>query len=61
MNSSRGFIKSFWCEGKECEEKIKAETKATTRLKPVDAKEERGACIYCGKEAKYRWLFAQAY
>jgi len=54
-------IKAFWCEDPKCEAKIKEETKATSRLLPLEAKEEKGKCIYCGKAAKHRWLFAQAY
>lgn len=61
METKRGFIKAFWCEDAVCEKKIKDETKATARCLPLDAKEEKGACIYCGKSAKHRWLFAQAY
>lgn len=61
MNSTRGFIKAFWCEDAECENAIKKETKASTRCLPLNAKEENGTCIYCGKAAVHRWLFAQAY
>lgn len=61
METSRGFIWAFWCENEECEEKIKNETKATTRCLPLDSKGENGKCIYCGNKAIYRWLFAQAY
>jgi len=61
MNESRGFLRAFWCEDKECEKKIKDETKATTRCLPLDAKDEDGTCIYCQKPAKHRWYFAQAY
>ncbi|EKD95940.1 MAG: hypothetical protein ACD_24C00251G0001, partial [uncultured bacterium] len=61
MQTKRGFLKSFWCENAECEKKIKEESKATTRCLPLDAKEEKGQCIYCGKKAKHRWLFAQSY
>lgn len=66
MKNSRGFIKAFWCEDKECEEMIKKETKATTRCLPFtdkngSIKEESGVCIKCGKKATHRWLFAQAY
>src|SRR3989344_1212934 len=61
MNTTRGFVLAFWCEGAECEKKIKEETKASTRFVPLDAKEEDGKCIYCGKPAKHRWLFAQSY
>lgn len=61
MAKNRGFIYAFWCEGRDCEIKIKNETKATTRCLPLDSKEEVGECIYCKSEAKHRWLFAQAY
>ncbi len=61
MNDKRGFIRAFWCESPICEEKIKEETKATTRCLPLDAPEESGSCVSCGKEAKRRWIFAQAY
>lgn len=61
MEGKRGFLRAFWCENPECEAKIKEETKTTTRCKPLGAKEEKGKCIYCQKEAKFRWYFAQAY
>ena len=54
-----------------CEAKIKEETKATTRCLPADqeglpaspagASAKEGKCVYCGKPAKYQWIFAQAY
>jgi prolyl-tRNA synthetase len=61
MSTRKGFLKSLWCEDAACEQKIKEETKATTRCLPFDAKEEDGVCIYCRKPAKNRWVFAQAY
>src|SRR3990170_3319336 len=61
MKTTKGFIYAFWCENPQCEEKIKQETKATTRCLPLDAKTEKGSCIYCQKPAKHRWLFAQSY
>ncbi|KKS06598.1 MAG: proline--tRNA ligase [Candidatus Brennerbacteria bacterium RIFOXYD1_FULL_41_16] len=61
MKSTKGFIYAFWCENVDCEEKIKSETKATTRCLPLKAKKENGKCIYCGRKANYRWVFAQAY
>jgi prolyl-tRNA synthetase len=61
MKGPKGFIKAFWCEDPDCEAKIKEETKASTRCKPLDAKEEKGKCIYCGRPAKFVWYFAQAY
>lgn len=61
METTRGFIKAMWCEDPNCEKKIKEETKATTRILPLNSQEEKGSCIYCKKEARNRWLFAQAY
>ncbi len=61
MEEKRGFLSAFWCEREECETKIKEETKATTRCLPLEFNEEKGKCIYCQKEAKRRWLFAQSY
>lgn len=61
MSTTKGFLRAFWCEDPACEKTIKEETKATTRCLPLDAKEEKGTCILCGKSAKFRWYFAQAY
>jgi prolyl-tRNA synthetase len=61
ISKKRGFIVAFWCQNNNCEAKIKEETKATTRCLPLDAKKEKGKCIYCGKGAIYRWYFAQAH
>ena len=61
MKTKRGFLKALWCENAECEKKIKEETKASTRVLPVDAKEEKGVCILCGKAATHRWYFGQSY
>ena len=60
MKKEKGFLKAFWCEDAKCEAKIKEETKATTRVLPSLSK-EKGKCIYCGKSAKRKWIFAQAY
>jgi prolyl-tRNA synthetase len=61
METTRGFIKAFWCEDPECETKIKDETKATTRCLPLDANPSEGKCIYCGKKATNIWIFGQSY
>lgn len=61
MDGERGFIKAFWCEDNACEAKIKQDTKATTRCLPLDAKEEKGTCISCGKPASHRWVFGLSY
>ncbi len=56
-----GFIKAGWCGDEACEEKIKSETKATTRCIPFDQPEKLGKCIVCDKPAKYEAIFAKAY
>ncbi|NQT64960.1 MAG: proline--tRNA ligase, partial [FCB group bacterium] len=56
-----GFAWSHWCGNPECEEKIKDDLKVTIRCIPIDAMEETGKCIYCGKESKKRVIFAKAY
>lgn len=61
MNTKRGFIKAYWCEDPECEAKIKEETKASTRVRPLIANKETGKCVYCGKDAEHIWYFAQSY
>ena len=61
--SQKVFIRAFWCEDKKCEEKIKQETKFSTRILEMNKVKEnlKGKCIYCGQKAKHKWLFAQGY
>jgi len=61
METSRGFIKAYWCEDAKCEAEIKAKTKATTRVMPLKSEESKGTCIHCGNSARHIWYFAQAY
>ncbi|HNY04724.1 MAG TPA: His/Gly/Thr/Pro-type tRNA ligase C-terminal domain-containing protein, partial [Candidatus Woesebacteria bacterium] len=61
MESSRGFIKAHWCENPDCEAEIKKDTKATTRCLPLDAPEEEGKCVRCGKPSHHRWIFGLSY
>jgi prolyl-tRNA synthetase len=66
METKRGFILAPWCEKEKCEEKIKEETKATTRCKPKESqkskvKSQNLKCVYCRQKAKGFWLFAQSY
>ncbi|MCS7197628.1 MAG: proline--tRNA ligase [Candidatus Bipolaricaulota bacterium] len=58
---SRGFVRAYWCGSRECEAKIKEETKATTRCIPFEQPKNPGRCIYCGKDAKEQAIFAKAY
>lgn len=61
MKTTKGFIKAYWCGDADCEEKIKKETKASTRCLPFEKNKKIGKCIYCAKKAKDIWYFAQAY
>lgn len=57
-----GWAFSYWCESKECESKVKDDTKASSRCIPIDGQpEHEGPCIVCGKTAKRKVLFAKAY
>lgn len=63
MRQKKGLARAFWCEDPVCEEKIKEETKASTRCLPLENIDDQlsGKCIYCGKKAKRKWLFGPAY
>ncbi len=57
----KGWAFSWWCERRECEARIKEETRATSRCIPLEAAEGRGRCIVCGREARVKAYFARAY
>jgi prolyl-tRNA synthetase len=61
MEQKRGLAKAFWCEHPQCEQKIKEETKATTRCLAHNAKPQKGKCVYCQKPASHQWIFGIAY
>lgn len=62
MNEKPGFIFTHLCLNKNCEEKIKEETNASSRCIPFDGGlGNTGKCIYCKKDAPNKVLFAKAY
>ncbi|MCS3797091.1 proline--tRNA ligase [Niastella sp. OAS944] len=61
LNEKGGFVSAFWDGTSETEDAIKDKTKATIRCIPLDNPEEDGVCVFSGKPAKQRVLFAQAY
>lgn len=61
LDDKGGFVLAHWDGTAETEAAIKAETKATIRCIPLDAKEEPGQCVYSGKPSQMRVLFARAY
>ncbi len=56
-----GFIEAHWDGTSETEERIKAETKATIRLIPLETNQESGTCVYSGAPSKQRVVFARSY
>lgn len=56
-----GFVKAYWDGTSETELKIKEETKATIRCVPLEDGEGEGTCIYSGKPATIKAIFAKAY
>jgi len=61
IETKPGFIEAHWDGTSETEEKIKAETKATIRLIPVNPVMEEGKCVYTGEKSTFRVLFAKSY
>lgn len=61
LDQKGGFISAHWDGTAETETKIKDLTKATIRCIPLDAKDEKGTCVFSGNESQRRVLFAKAY
>jgi prolyl-tRNA synthetase len=58
---AQGFARAWWCGRIECEDKVKEETKATTRCIPFDQPGGSGRCVVCGEPASEVAIFARAY
>jgi prolyl-tRNA synthetase len=56
-----GWAYSWWCGSKDCENKVKEDTKATTRCIPLEQPGGQGKCIVCGENADQKVYFARAY
>jgi prolyl-tRNA synthetase len=56
-----GWAFSWWCGSADCEARVKAETKATTRNIPFDQPDGGGRCIVCGEAAEKKVYFARSY
>jgi prolyl-tRNA synthetase len=56
---SGNFVKAGWCGCRECEDKIKEVTSASSRVFAEGEKAEK--CAVCGKEAKHVVYYARAY
>ncbi len=58
---AQGFARAWWCGEIACEDKVKEETKATTRNIPFDQPGGTGQCIVCGGEAREVAILGRAY
>jgi prolyl-tRNA synthetase len=56
-----GWAFSWWCGSRECEAKIKEDTKATTRCIPLEQPGGSGKCLVCREPAPQKAYFARAY
>jgi prolyl-tRNA synthetase len=56
----RKMVKTPWCGRTGCEEKIKEDTAATTRVIPFGQQKPRGRCV-CGKNANCIVYFSKSY
>ena len=56
-----GFISAYWDGTTETEKKIQEETQATIRCIPPTSTSEQGTCVYSGRPATQRVIFAKAY
>ena len=56
-----GFARAPWCGSVACEDKVKEDTKATTRCIPFDQPDEGGTCVVCANPAEKDVIFARAY
>ena len=56
-----GIFMLHWCQERDCEEKIKDDTKATVRCISFEHKKEEGKCILCGKPSHRRIHFARSH
>lgn len=60
---NQGFLRTYHCGDRSCEQKIQDETRATLRCIPFGYDKSEGACIKCEKPSGYgqKVLFAKAY
>ena len=66
LDETGGFLVSSWCQSKDCEAKVKEETKATIRCLPLDDLyqpiPEEGRCLVCDhSQSLVRAIFARSY
>ncbi len=61
VNNKPGFVRAMWCGDPACEEKIKADTTATSRCIPFEQEQIADTCVCCGRPAKKMVFWGKAY
>jgi prolyl-tRNA synthetase len=61
LASAGGFGVGGWCGDPACEERVKADTRATIRCLPIEREPVEGRCVVCGRPAVERATWAQSY
>jgi prolyl-tRNA synthetase len=61
VENKTGFVKAMWCGDRDCEDKIKEETGATSRCIPFAQENLSDTCVCCGKKAKHMVYWGRAY
>ncbi|WP_274939653.1 proline--tRNA ligase [Chordicoccus furentiruminis] len=63
IETKPGFVKAYWCGDRACEDKIKDDTRATSRCIPLEGGDapEGAACVCCGRKAKKLVYWGRAY
>ncbi len=61
VETRRGFVWAPWCGKRECEVKVKEQTKATSRCIPIDDPGGHPACFVCGAPSTCKPVWARAY
>ena len=56
-----GFVKAMWCGNRECEDKIREVTGATSRCMPFAQEHLSDHCVCCGKPAAKMVYWGRAY
>ncbi len=61
LKANQGFIKAMWCGSRECEDRIKEETGATSRCIPFEQEHISDVCVCCSNKAEELVYWAKAY
>ena len=61
LNKNQGYVKTMWCEGLECENKVKEVTGAHSRCIPFEQEVLHKKCAICGKDAKKMIVWGRQY